>query len=398
MAGAFAVGGAIQRAGRARTFLAEGVDEETWIRLGGIDQWVTIRGRDLENPLLLVLHGGPGFAMGPLAHKAFAGWDAHFTVINWDQRGAGRTFGRNGKAGSGQLTIGRMVVDGIDLAEALRRRFPDRPLILLGWSWGSVLGIEMIRARPDLFAAYVGTGQVVDMQRGESLSYFGAIDRLRAQGRERGARALEAVGPPPCRRYEGPGEAAPTLLVSTNAAQGRTRRLHERLFGLAAGPRQPARRRPRLSAGHQLQPRRALAPADGLAAAGRRAGSSRSRSPSSRANLDLQVPASLVTEVLPKLRAPAVELVTLEGGAHCAIVTHADRFSDALVHRVKPRTRRPRPSRGCGGRRACRSSPWGSLSRREARSGSSRPSGAVLAGDHVDRVRTRRDHLEPSLR
>jgi fermentation-respiration switch protein FrsA (DUF1100 family) len=58
-------------------------------------------------------------------------------------------------------------------------------------------------------------------------------------------------------------------------------------------------------------------------------------------DLDLQVPASLVTEILPKLRAPAVELVTLEGGAHCAIVSHADRFFDALVHRVKPRTAPP---------------------------------------------------------
>jgi proline iminopeptidase len=334
IAGAFVVRGAIQRAGRAKAYLAEGIDEKTWIDIGGIAQWVTLRSRDLANPLLLVLHGGPGFAMGPLAHKAFAGWDEHFTVVNWDQRGAGRTFSRNGKAGSGQLTIGRMVVDGIELAEELKRRFRGRPIVLLGWSWGSVLGVEMIRARPDLFAAYVGTGQVVDMVRGETLSYFGAVDRLRAKGDERGAAALEGVGPPPYRDMKGLLKQR-RLLVSTMPKA--ERRIFSSIYsGLLFAPDSRLADIPGFVRGLSFSMDQLWGQLTGWRLTD---GGAEFHTPMLfiEGDLDLQVPASLVTEVLPQLRAPDAELVTIEGAAHCALITHGDRFLDALVHRVKPR-------------------------------------------------------------
>jgi proline iminopeptidase len=334
IAGAFVVRGAIQRAGRAKAWLGEGIDEKIWIEIGGIAQWVTLRGRDLANPLLLVLHGGPGFAMGPLAHKAFAGWDEHFTVVNWDQRGAGRTFSRNGKAGSGQLTIGRMVVDGIELAEELKRRFRGRPIVLLGWSWGSVLGVEMIRARPDLFAAYVGTGQVVDMVRGETLSYFGAVDRLRAKGDERGAAALEGVGPPPYRDMKGLLKQR-RLLVSTMPKA--ERRIFSSIYsGLLFAPDSRLADIPGFVRGLSFSMDQLWGQLTGWRLTD---GGAEFHTPMLfiEGDLDLQVPASLVTEVVPQLRAPAAELVTIEGAAHCALITHGDRFLDALVHRVKPR-------------------------------------------------------------
>ena len=330
IAGAFVVRGAIQRAGRAKAYLSEGIDEKTWIEIGGIPQWVTIRGRDLDNPLLLVLHGGPGFAMGPLAPKAFAGWDSHFTVVNWDQRGAGRTFGKNGKAGSGQLTIGRMVVDGIELAEELKRRFPGRPLVLLGWSWGSVLGIEMIRARPDLFAAYVGTGQVVDMVRGETLSFFGAIDRLRAKGEERGAQALEGIGPPPYPSIKALAKQRKLLISTMPKAE---RNVFRRVpLQMLLAPDATLRDLVNLQAGakfsivelwRQLMDWR-------LADGGYELGVPVTII---QGDLDLQTPTALVTEVAAKLNA---ELVIIEGAAHLALVTHGDEVLKALVKRARP--------------------------------------------------------------
>jgi len=333
VAGAFVVRGALQRQARARAYLGEGIAEKGFITLGGVPQWVTVRGRDLANPLLLVLHGGPGMAMSLQAHRAFAGWDEQFTVVNWDQRGAGRTYGKNGKAGSGKLTIGRMVVDGIELAEELRRRFPGRPLILLGWSWGSVLGIEMIRARPDLFAAYAGAGQVVDMERGESLSYFGAIDRLRAKGDERGATALEAIGPPPYPNTKALIKQR-RLLISTMPKAER-RFMRGLVTDLLVAPDARLRDLPDYFAGLRFSLESLWKPLQSwrLADGGREF-----EVPMVfiEGDLDLQVPSSLVTPLVATLRAPSADLVTIDGAAHAALATHPDPFRKALVERVRP--------------------------------------------------------------
>lgn len=332
VAGAFVVRGAIQRQGRARAFLGEGVDEKLWLTLGGIDQWVTIRGRNPDNPILLFLHGGPGFAMGPFLHNGFPHWDEHFTVVNWDQRGAGRTFGRNGKAGCGTLTLGRLVVDGVELAQELGRRFPGVPIILVGWSWGSILGMEMLRARPDLFAAYVGTGQVVDMARGETLSYFGTIDRLRAKGDERGAAALEAIAPPPYPDIKSLNKQRRLLLSTMPKAERRA--FFSAIPGLVFGPDARLKDLPDYIKGVQFS----LDSLWGQIADWRLAdGGLEFDTPMIfiEGDLDIQVPTALVTEVFPKLKAPAKELVIIEGAAHCALLTHPDRFRRELVERAR---------------------------------------------------------------
>jgi pimeloyl-ACP methyl ester carboxylesterase len=301
--------------------------------LGGIEQWVTIRGRSPDNPLLLVLHGGPGASMGALAHKAYPHWDEYFTVVNWDQRGAGRTWSRNGKNGSGELTIGRMVVDGVELAEALTRRFPGRPIVLFGWSWGSLLGIEMIRARPELFAAYVGAGQVVDMTRGESLSYFGAIDRLRAKGDERGAKALETVGPPPYPNLKALIRQR-RLLISTMPKAER-HAMRSQLLNLLIAPDMtlkdaidflPAMRFTMRQLWGRVMDWRLVD------------GGLEFETPLVflEGEFDLQTPTALLTEVFPKLKAPVKELVIIEEAAHAALLTHPDRVRRELVERVLP--------------------------------------------------------------
>lgn len=333
VAGAFVVRGAIQRQGRARAFLSEGVDEKTWITLGGLEQWVTIRGRDLQNPILLFLHGGPGMAMSPFLHRAFPHWEEHFTVVNWDQRGAGRTFGRHGKKGTGPLTLGRMVVDGIELTEELKRRFPGVPILLCGWSWGSILGIEMLRARPDLFAAYVGTGQVVDMTRGESLSYFGTIDRLRAKGDERGAARLEAIAPPPYPNIKSLNRQRWLLLSTMPKAERRA--FLSVIPSLLVGPDARMRDLRDYFKGLEFS----LESLWGQIADWRLTdGGAEFETPLVfiEGDLDLQVPAALVTEVFAKLRAPAKELVIVEGAAHAALLTHPDRFRRELVERLRP--------------------------------------------------------------
>jgi pimeloyl-ACP methyl ester carboxylesterase len=172
------------------------IKEEAFVRLGGIDQWISIRGHNLDNPVILVLHGGPGVSNAPFA-PAFIPWEKDFTVVEWDQRGAGRTFGRNGAQGSGVLSIDRLTQDGIELSEHLRSRLKKDRVILFALSFGSVIALKMAHARPELFAAYVGSGQFVNAAEGDALGYQLTLTRAREVGNTAAVDALEAMGPPP---------------------------------------------------------------------------------------------------------------------------------------------------------------------------------------------------------
>jgi pimeloyl-ACP methyl ester carboxylesterase len=136
-----------------------GVDEQGFVRIGGIDQWIAIQGKSAANPAILYLHGGPAEAQSPFL-KEFLPWEQDFTVANWDQRGSGKTFGRNG-ASTPDMTEDRLVQDAIEVAEHVRRRLGKRKLILVGQSWGAVIGVNAVKRRPDLFGAFVGTAQPV---------------------------------------------------------------------------------------------------------------------------------------------------------------------------------------------------------------------------------------------
>lgn len=127
------------------------IHEEMYVPIGGIPQWLTIKGEDRSNPVVLFLHGGPGDAWSPFADSMFAGWDKNFTLVQWDQRGAGRTYSKNGPSIAPTMTVDRMVGDGIEVAEFLTRHLHKKKIILVGGSWGSILGIYMIHARPKLF-------------------------------------------------------------------------------------------------------------------------------------------------------------------------------------------------------------------------------------------------------
>lgn len=151
------------------------LEEASFVTFGGIEQWVTIRGDDSQNPVLLVVHGGPADTLSPYIEE-FAPYEADFTVVQWDQRGAGRTYGRY-KDATPDLTLDRVAQDGVELAEYLVEHLGTEKVLLLGHSWGSVVGVEMVKRRPDLFAAYVGTGQVSSaaMIRDEQVRFVAAI-------------------------------------------------------------------------------------------------------------------------------------------------------------------------------------------------------------------------------
>ena len=171
---------------------AQRVEEAAFMTIGGIEQWVTLRGDDRGNPLLLLLHGGPGDVQSPLV-ATYAPYEKDIVLVQWDQRGAGRTFAKNGAAG---VTREKLIADGIDLAEQLRRRFPRAPLVLFGHSWGSIVATGMVQQRPDLFAAYVGTGQVAAWADTVQFQFDFLKHRYTELGDTAGLAALDAIGKP----------------------------------------------------------------------------------------------------------------------------------------------------------------------------------------------------------
>jgi pimeloyl-ACP methyl ester carboxylesterase len=173
-----------------------GISEQSFVRLNGLDHWVTIRGADRRNPVLLIVAGGPGNTLVPLA-ALFRPWEKYFTIVQWDQRGAGRTLAANGTAGQGAMTLDQFTRDGLKLAEFLRFHLGKDRIVLLGDSFGTVVGVRMAKARPEYFSAYVGTAQVIASAEQEVIDYGAVLKKVRAARDSESEQALTRAGPPP---------------------------------------------------------------------------------------------------------------------------------------------------------------------------------------------------------
>jgi pimeloyl-ACP methyl ester carboxylesterase len=165
------------------------------LRLGGLDQWVMIRGESLANPPLILLHGGPGFTETALFRYFNASLERSFTVVYWDQRGAGKSFDR--KIPRSTMKVDQFIADLDELVDAVRKRLGKNKVAIFGHSWGSALGALYSARFPDKVAAYVGSGQIGDWAAGESASYAFALAEAQRVGDHRAIEKLHAIGAPP---------------------------------------------------------------------------------------------------------------------------------------------------------------------------------------------------------
>jgi pimeloyl-ACP methyl ester carboxylesterase len=164
------------------------------VTLGGVRQWILMRGRRADAPLLLKLHGGPGQA--EMATVGLNGLlEADFVVVEWDQRGAGKS-GPSVEP-TAAMNLGQLVADTIELTEYLTRRFGQRHLIVVGHSWGSVLGLMAVQRRPDLFSAYVSTGLIAHFGEGQQAAYRFLVEEARRRDAPKALAELTSLGAPP---------------------------------------------------------------------------------------------------------------------------------------------------------------------------------------------------------
>jgi len=188
---------AIVRAGAARRLRitsSHGIDEQHFVEIGSLEQWLSIRGEDRANPVVVELHGGPGSSNSILTGVSRT-WERHITLVRWDMRGTGKTLRRSGAQGQGELTFDRLLQDALEVVEYVRAHLGVQRVVLLGCSFGSAIALRLARSHPELVSAYIGTDQKIFDGGRDTFDYYAALDRLEQAGKKKERAAVRDMGP-----------------------------------------------------------------------------------------------------------------------------------------------------------------------------------------------------------
>lgn len=165
------------------------------VEIGGMSQWVLIRGSNTANPVLLWLHGGPGAAQMPVAHYFNGALENDFVVVHWDQRGAGKS--NPPDFDERTMTFEQFISDAHEMTQYLKARFHQDKIYLVGHSWGSQLGLKLAQAYPQDYFAYIGVSQVIDAQLACQIGYTWLSEQVSQASNHKDLQRLQKLGPPP---------------------------------------------------------------------------------------------------------------------------------------------------------------------------------------------------------
>jgi pimeloyl-ACP methyl ester carboxylesterase len=185
-------------AGRIKIVSPAGIASLEKVQLGGVEQWIQIRGDDRAKPILLFLHSGPGFPEMPFSYVN-AALEKDFVVVQWDQRGAGKSYSASIPESS--MTVEQFISDTRELTQLLLKRFGHSKLILVAHSWGSIVGALTVAKYPELFDAYVGISQAVNPPESERMMYRFALEIATKQGNKKAEAELTQLGLPPYKKF-----------------------------------------------------------------------------------------------------------------------------------------------------------------------------------------------------
>lgn len=177
--------------GHYRIDTPDGIQEDAYVEIGGIPQFMQIRGNDRNNPVVLWLHGGPGFPLTYMNYYYQGELEKDFTVACLEQRGCGRTYYKNGKAAN--ASPDELLSDIHEAVEVLKKRFHKDKVIIMAQSWGTVIGMKYTELHPENVAAYVGVGQVTQFAKGKIYSALKAADLAEQQGNTGDAERLREL-------------------------------------------------------------------------------------------------------------------------------------------------------------------------------------------------------------
>jgi pimeloyl-ACP methyl ester carboxylesterase len=165
------------------------------VTLGGVKQWLIIRGHDVNKPVLLFLSGGPGSSEAARVLRFNRELEKDFVVVIWEQRGCGKSY--PSRLPTSDLTVEQYTEDIIELSKQLRNRFDEEKIYLVGHSWGTIIGTQAAMQRPDLFHAYIGTAQMVNVLETDTIIYDRMVAYAEQSGDAKYLQSLLKQGPPP---------------------------------------------------------------------------------------------------------------------------------------------------------------------------------------------------------
>ncbi|MGE8536532.1 MAG: alpha/beta hydrolase [Chryseobacterium sp.] len=175
-----------------------GIQESYPVTIGSIKQQVYVRGQNKENPIILFVHGGPASPVAPVMWMFQRPIEEYFTVVNYDQRAAGKTYAINDTVNLGKtIHIDQYVKDVIQLTEYIQKKYNKKKVILMGHSWGTIVSMNAALKRPDLFYSYVGIGQIINTKDNERLSVEFALKEATRLKNETAIKELKSIAPYP---------------------------------------------------------------------------------------------------------------------------------------------------------------------------------------------------------
>jgi pimeloyl-ACP methyl ester carboxylesterase len=187
------------------------ISEEKFVLINGIEQWITIKGNP-SKPIILFIHGGPGSPISPYVDVMYKDLEKDFIIVQWDQRGTGKTYGQNSPPEeltpeylqANPLTLEQMTSDGVEVSKYLLKYLDKQKIILFGTSWGSALGVKIVAKQPELFYAYVGHSQIVNST--IDVAFYARIYKIAEEKKDKEAlELLNSIGRPPYSRAKNVG-------------------------------------------------------------------------------------------------------------------------------------------------------------------------------------------------
>lgn len=175
-----------------------GIQESYPVTIGNIKQQVYVRGQNKENPIILFVHGGPASPLSPVMWMFQRPIEEYFTVVNYDQRAAGKTYTINDTLNLDKtIRIDQYVKDVIELAEYIEKKYKKKKVILMGHSWGTIVSMNAALKKPDLFYSYVGIGQIINTRDNERLSVEYALKEATRLKNNDAVKELKSISPYP---------------------------------------------------------------------------------------------------------------------------------------------------------------------------------------------------------
>lgn len=170
------------------------ISELIKVELNGEEQWISVRGKNKNNPVILFLAGGPGGSQLGAVRRNLAALEEDFTIINWEQPGSGKSYN---SVDTEKLDVDRYIEDGLAITAHIKEKFNQEKIYIMGESWGSALGIFLINERPENYYAFIGTGQMVAFEETEKICYETALEIAKYNDDQEQIVKLKKIGPPP---------------------------------------------------------------------------------------------------------------------------------------------------------------------------------------------------------